>query len=293
MPSIYDFISQSIHRVTYNPRDLKAVVGVSGGLDSSVTTWLTAEAMRRAKQNSSAQETSLVLLAFRGMSEEDLEYGRRFADQVRAHFSDLPIDYLERDLTGLLRSIDRTTDDLVRCASKPKVYSGELATRLIDCVTLEFANKSSHCSMDSTNYTEIVLGEINLGAGCECAPQTSFYKSQVWDLAEIIGVPQFVLDRPPINSTFGHSKVAGYFAEIPENLTPREVYRVLDLVLFMIYDLGYQPGQVAEKLGHSIRFVDGVARRLKRQNHRRQVPNFVISDDVLRSQLQKEGFVWN
>ena len=203
------------------------------------------------------------------------------------------MDYQERDLTTLLKTIDGTTDEIVRASGRRKFYSGELSTRLIDCITLEFANKTLHCSMDSTNYSEIVLGEINLGAGCECAPQTCMYKSQIFDLSEIVGVPNYIIDRHPINSTFGHSKLNGYFGQLPDALSPREVYRVLDLVLFMLYDLGFLPGVVAEKLGHSNKFVENVSRRLKRQDHRRQVPHFEILDNNLRSKIFEGSFIWN
>lgn len=176
------------------------------------------------------------MIAFKGMSEEDLEFARRFAESIRSRYNSVPIDYQERDLTKLLKEIDQYTDDLITASGRPKIYSGELTSRLITSLLMEYGNKTRHCILDSTNGTEYILGELVIGAGAECAPLADFYKSQVYDLAELIGVPQFIIDRPPINSTWGHNKVATYFREIPDDLTPRDVYQVLDPVLFYLFE---------------------------------------------------------
>ncbi len=278
IPSIYEFTDKNVRKVIYDKDNLRAVVGISGGLDSSLTAWITVETMRRARKNNSVNNTSLILIAFRGMSEEDLEYARRFAEELSSRYHELSIDYQERDLTGLLKDIDGYTENIVSSLKSPKIYSGELATRLIDCVVLEVADKTGHCSMDSTNGTEIVLGEIVLGAGAECAPIADFYKSQVYDIAELIGVPEFILGRPPINSTFGNDKVASYFGEIPDDFTPRDVYRVLDPVLFLVYDKIYKPRTVTRRLGHSLKFAEKVYQRVRNQGHRRLRPFFAIND---------------
>lgn len=158
------------------------------------------------------------------------------------------------------------------------IYPGELATRLIDLVTLEYADKTGHCGVDSTNGSEIVLGEIVLGAGLEYSPISDLYKSQVFDLGEALESPQYVLDRNPINSTFGTDKIKSYFGEIPEGLTAREVYAVLDPVLFHIFDKKMKPQGIAKKLDHSQEFVERVYQRVRNQDHRRKHPYFALND---------------
>ena len=106
-----------------------------------------------------------------------------------------------------MRAVHEFTDDMVYATEGNKIYPGELATRLIDLTTLEYADKTGHCGVDSTNGSEIVLGEIVLGAGLEFSPISDLYKSQVFDLGELLETPQYILDRNPINSTFGTDKI--------------------------------------------------------------------------------------
>lgn len=274
IPKIHKFLDRSIRAVTFDGDNLSAVIGISGGLDSSLAAWLTAETMRQAKKDKSAKDTRLVLLAFKGTNEEDLAYARKFARVLRAGFDDIKIEYQERDITRLLNEINNCTDGLVISTRSQKVYPGDLPIRLIDCMVLEYANKSGHCSIDSTNRSEVALGELALGTGAECAPVADFYKSQVFDLAEIMGLPEFTLSRQPINSALGCGKIASYFGEVPRDFTPREIYRVLDPVLFSIYDKGYSPAQVAESFGHSTKFTEKIHRWVKSQDYKRQKSSF-------------------
>lgn len=52
------------------------------------------------------------------------------------------------------------------------------------------------------------------------------------------------------------------------------------LILFcFIYLSGkYQPSTVTHRLGHSLEFVTNVATRLKNQDHRRDIPFFVVNE---------------
>lgn len=273
-PAIYDFIDNSLRAVTYRPDSLRAVVGVSGGLDSAVAAWLTAQTMRRAMYENRAKDTSLVMIGFHGSNEEDLAYARRFADSLGSEYKELEIDFQERDLRPLMLQVDDFNEGIINGAGQEKTYSGELATRLIDCLVLEFANKTEHCSMESTNRSEIAIGEIVIGSGAECAPIQNFYKSEVFDIAEKIGVPQYIIDRDPVNSAFGSNKVRSYFGEIPDGMKARDVYRVLDPALFLFLDRGYSPEQVSEALGHSPEFSQRLYTRVRNQENRRVIPVF-------------------
>lgn len=234
--------------------------------------------MLRGIKRRSSDNGRLVLMTFNGMSQEDLEYGRRFAEDLERKFENIEIEYAERDIRPLMNSIHGFTDDMVQTTRGTKIYPGELATRLIDLVTLEYADKTGHCGIDSTNGSEIVLGEIVLGAGLEYSPISDLYKSQVFDLGEALESPQYVLDRNPINSTFGTDKIKSYFGEIPEGLTARDVYAVLDPVLFHIFDKKMKPRGIAKKLGHSQGFVERVYQRVRNQDHRRKHPYFALND---------------
>ncbi len=234
--------------------------------------------MEEAAKTKKYKELSIVLLAFRGVSDEDLQYARKFGKEIISAFPNIDIKYVEQDLTPLLRNIDTVNNDLIARAGKKVVQRGSLVTRLISSMVLEFADKTGYCAIDSTNGTEIVLGEFVLGSGGELAPLSTLYKSQVYDLAEILDIPKFVIDRKPINSTFGNDKVFTYFGEIPEGFIARDIYNVLDPPLYLIYRKNYTPEKLAKELGHSLEFSKRIYEVVKKQDHRRSIPYFKILD---------------
>ncbi|MBI2670668.1 hypothetical protein HYX18_01655 [Candidatus Woesearchaeota archaeon] len=186
----------------------------------------------------------------------------------------------EMDLNPLMQQISRGTNRVIERINTHMCYPGELATRLISLVNLEFADRIGHCAVGTTNGTEIVLGEFVIGAANECEPIADIYKSQVFDIGEILGISRYILERNPINSTFGTDKIHTYFAEIPDGLDARAVYSVLDPVVHHLFDLKLEPSEVARRLGHSKSFVDKVARRIRNQDHRRRIPFFCLEDKI-------------
>lgn len=278
LPHMYEFLDKNIRKITYNPRKLRAVVGMSGGLDSVTTATLAAQTMSRAINHGTVDNTSLVLMTFQGMSREDYEIGCRFAEDLILKFPNVPITLHLQDLSPYLKLLDSDIDRTIKFTNQPKVYTGGLTTRFIALQLMEYADRTGHCALDTTNGTEVILGETVINGGGECAPLADLYKSQVYDLAEILEVPDYIINRPPINSTFGTDKVATYFREIPDDITPRAAYRVLDPILYYLFERKYQPSTVAKLLKHNPEFVHQIAIRINNQDHRRDTPYFVFND---------------
>src|SRR3989344_7300082 len=102
IPYMLDYAEESIKKVTFEERDLRAVIGLSGGLDSCVSAWLVANAMSRGIKRRSSDKSRLVLMTFNGMSQEDLEYVRRFGEDLGRNFREIEVRYVERDIRPLM-----------------------------------------------------------------------------------------------------------------------------------------------------------------------------------------------
>lgn len=278
IPYLIDYTEKSIKKVTFEENNLRAVVGLSGGLDSCVSALLTANAMTSGINRRTSKSGRLVLFNFNGMSSEDFIYGKRFGDFLKKKFKDIEIVSSEKDLRPLIKNVHNLTDSMIRKTNSIKIYPGEVTSRIMNALTLEYADKTSHCCIDSTNGSEIILGEIVLGSGFEYSPLADFYKSQVFDIAELLDMPKYIIDRNPINSTFGIDKIHSYFEEIPKDFNARDVYAVLDPVLFYIFDKKMKPLGISKKLDHSKKFVEKVYQRVKNQDHRRKTPYFTLND---------------
>lgn len=275
---MFDYTEESIKKITFEKKNLRAVLGLSGGLDSCVSALLTANSMTSAIDRESSENGRLVLMTFNGMSQEDFKYGKIFGNYLKEKFKKIEIKSFEKDLRPLIKNIHDFTDDMIRKTKVNKIYPGELASRIMNLLTLEYADKTGHCCIDSTNGTEIILGEIVLGSGFEYSPISDLYKSQVFDIAEFLDMPNYIIDRNPINSTFGTDKINSYFGEIPDGFNSRDIYSILDPVLFHIFEKKIKPRTIARKLGHSKKFVERVYQRVKNQDHRRKTPYFALSD---------------
>ena len=66
--------------------------------------------------------------------------------------------------------------------------------------------------------------------------------------------------------------------EIPEEFNARDVYAVLDPILFHIFDKKMKPRGIVQKLGHPKEFVERVYQRVKNQDHRRKHPYFALNN---------------
>ncbi len=273
VPHICKFLDQNIRRVNYDSNNLRAIIGVSG-IDSAVSAWLAAETMQRAKKQQTAQETDLFMVNFRAMNLEDEQYGRYCYQALRNAYRDLNIHFHWADMTNVIKGVDEITEGILETTKHPKSWPAEPTTGLIDVTTVSMGYKVWAAALDSTNKTEEVLGEINIPSGCSIKILANLWKSQVYDLGEILGIPKTILNRKPINSTYGTSKIDSYFGEIPSGFTPRETYQVLDLVLEQLYQDGKSVDEVSQGLGHSKEFIQRVKTKIDSQNHRRKIPTF-------------------
>lgn len=66
--------------------------------------------------------------------------------------------------------------------------------------------------------------------------------------------------------------------KIPNNFTPRDVYAVLDPVLYLVNNKKYRPLTIVKRLGHSKSFAENVYKKVKEQEHRRSIPFFGVRD---------------
>jgi len=250
---------------------LRASVGISGGIDSSTAAWLVAQAMRNAKKEDVAKEAEIALVQCTTTNLDDYDYGKLFIRDFLSEFGkDLDVKIYAVSLTNIIKwlgdRIEITPSSTVKYEGRysfPKVKKGK--EEVILSLLYLFISRGikdekgrSYCSIDTTDATEIILGET-VGSTSFCiAPFWNLYKSQIYDVAKTIGVPDYVIKRESLDSFSGIRKIETYFAEVPSDLTDKDIYNVLDPVLYSIYTKGLDPLMIAQKFGHSLDFVKRV-----------------------------------
>lgn len=160
-----------------------AVFGMSGGIDSSVIAALCIRAFPK---------TSLGLI----MPCHSIEEDREHADLVAKTFSVptrlVPLDYIVDDYLNVMP--DFKVDSLVK-----RLAQANLKARM-RMVTLYYAaNQLNYLVVGSGNCSELTTGYFTKygDSGVDILPLGNLVKKQVRELAQYLGVPQEIIDKPP------------------------------------------------------------------------------------------------
>jgi NAD+ synthase len=158
------------------------VLGMSGGLDSSVAAVL----CRRA-----FPEHCLGVLMPCYSSPEDSEHARLVADRFSIPTRTVVLDSVLDSLLGVLPS-----DGEAACSPHVKA---NLKVRLRMLTLYYFANQLGYMVVGSSNRSELATGYFTKygDGGVDIMPLGSLVKGQVRELAQFLGIPPPIIDKPP------------------------------------------------------------------------------------------------
>lgn len=264
LPELLDYTKEKIHETTYNEDEIRGLVGISGGIDS-----VTAAELSREVMENSEEPSHLSLVGFVGTNSEDERYIRRYLNQFES--DEIEVEKRLLDISDRLDSIDQDLREI----SPEHDYPGELPTRLISTYLLEYADRNNCCNIGTTNATEIMLGEFSSGSGSDYNPFADFFKTSIFELADMLEVPEFIIERSPRNSSFGQSKVDSYLEGVPSDVSDREVFAVLDAAIWGLMD-DRSPEEVSNQLGHDLDLIQNLNDRIEEQEPRRESTYFPL-----------------
>ena len=160
-----------------------AVMGLSGGMDSSVAAVLCQRAF---------PESTLGIIMPCHSPKEDIEHARALAQR----FS-IPTETIVLDGTfdTLLKALpdEKASPDINRLAK------ANLKARLRMLTLYYFANRLNYLVVGSGNRVERAIGYFTKygDGGVDIQPLGSLLKSQVKELAQFLGIPRPIIDKPP------------------------------------------------------------------------------------------------
>jgi NAD+ synthase len=183
-----------------------SVCGLSGGVDSATAAALAVRAL--------GPERVLAALMPCHSQPEDLALGQLVADTLG--ISTVTVDLSEAyDALVVQFPQDRRSGGLAAANVKPRL-------RMITLYYL--AQSHNYLVLGSGNRTELEVGYFTKygDGGVDLLPLGDLYKSQVWELARELGVPQEVIERAPSAGLW-----PGQTDEGELGITYRELDRVL------------------------------------------------------------------
>ncbi len=180
---IRDYFRKTGHR--------EALVGLSGGIDSSVVAALAVRALDAANVTALAMPTTY-------NAPDSLEDARQLADGLGIELQVIAIEQLRREMQGVLEPFFRDTE--------PGIAEENLQARLRGTLLMAVANKRGALLLTTGNKTELALGYATLYgdmAGA-LAPIGDLPKNDVYSLARYLNraagrktIPERVLTKTP------------------------------------------------------------------------------------------------
>jgi NAD+ synthetase len=157
----------------------KALVGLSGGVDSSLVAFLAAEAL--GKENVLG-----VRMPYRESSPDSLEHAQLVIDKLGIPSVTLDISAA---VDGYLGALEGETTDRRR---------GNVMARQRMIVLFDLSAQQHALPLGTSNKSERLLGYFTWHAddAPPVNPLGDLYKTQVWELARYVGVPEVIVQKP-------------------------------------------------------------------------------------------------
>lgn len=213
----------------------KAIIGLSGGIDSSVVLVLAAKAL--GKENVKA-----LLMPSRFSSEHSLTDSRLLAENLGCSYEIISI---ESSYNNVLKTLEPYFKDLPF-----NIAEENLQARLRAILLMAFTNKFGYILLNTSNKSELAVGYGTL-YGDMCGGLSvigDVYKTEIFELAEYINslpsailgefrnglIPRNIIDKPPSAELRPNQK----------DIDTLPDYSLLDKILFQYIELRKSPDEI-------------------------------------------------
>ncbi len=234
------FIQNEVEKVGVR----RVVVGLSGGVDSSLSAMLAAEAL-------GSRNVLGVMMPYKTSSPES----RAHAELVVKKAS---IDSLTVDISPQIDAY------FARFPDADARRRGNKMARERMTILYDHSARWQALVLGTSNKTELLLGYGTLYGDMASAinPLGDLYKTQVWALAEAVGVPEVIVKKEPSADLWQGQTDEGELGFS---------YRDVDRLLYLMVDERYSPAELIEA-GFDPRFVEQVNERVMNSHFKRRLP---------------------
>ena len=261
---IYDMFSAlklGVHDYFEKSGQKKAIIGLSGGIDSALVAVIAKEAL-------GPENVIAVYMPTRYSSKESYEDAKQLAENLQLEFRDIDLDPIFQNFLDLLTPQFK--------GLKEDVTEENIQARIRGLLLMAFANKFKALVLCTGNKSELALGYCTLygdmcGALCVIGDvlKTEVYQLARWINREKEVIPVRILEKAPSAELAPNQKDS-------DTLPP---YEIIDKVIRGYVEEYNTIEEIAKNTGIDLETVRSVIRRIYRAEHKRRqaAPSLRIS----------------
>ncbi len=234
------FIKSELSRVGFT----RAVIGLSGGIDSALSLALATEAI--GKENVLA-----IRMPYKASSQDSLDHAQLCIDKFGVQSLTIPITEMADPLIAFDPKMSKTR-------------KGNIMARCRMIVLYDQSEAFGGLVIGTNNKTEVLLGYSTIFGDSASAlnPIGDLYKTQVRQLSRALGVPSEIIDKAPS---------ADLWADQTDESELGFTYAEVDKLFYLLVDQRYRVEECVDA-GFDEAFVQAVIKRVRQNQFKRMMP---------------------
>ena len=237
---LVEFLRESFEKAGFS----KAVLGLSGGIDSALVAYLLRDAL--GKENVLA-----IMMPYKSSNPDSLNHAKLVVE-------DLGINFKTIEITDMIDAYFKNEKE----ASSLRMGNKMARERM--SILFDYSSKENALVVGTSNKTEIYLGySTQFGdAACALNPVGDLYKTNIWDLSRYLKIPNELIEKKPSADLW-----EGQTDEQEMGLT----YKEADQVMYRLLEENKTVEEVLAE-GFNKDLVDNIVRRMNRSEYKRRMP---------------------
>jgi len=237
---LVEFLRENFKKAGFS----KAVLGLSGGIDSALVAYLLRDAL--GKENVLA-----IMMPYKSSNPDSLNHAKLVIE-------DLGINSKTIEITDMIDAYFKNEEEATSLRMGNKMARERMS------ILFDYSSKENALVVGTSNKTEIYLGYSTQFGDSACAlnPIGDLYKTNIWDLSRYLKIPNELIEKKPSADLW-----EGQTDEQEMGLT----YKEADQVLYRMLEENKKVEEVLAE-GFNKDLVDNIVRRMNRSEYKRRMP---------------------